>query len=74
MAAAIIIENKPKARNKFWLNDGPTAASVIILNLRITAKATGNKAPEKSAPIGAGALLYASGFQVCIGAKPTLVP
>ena len=33
-----------------------------------------SRAPDSMAETGAGASLWASGSQVCIGARPTLVP
>ena len=55
-------------------NSGPAAASTIGLNRKMAYAPTLSSTPDISALTGAGASLWASGSQVCIGARPAFVP
>ena len=56
------------------MNAGPTAAFTTAFQRMIAYIATASSTPDIIAESGAGASEWASGSQVCIGARPALVP
>src|SRR3990167_9215519 len=69
------MESRPNARKNVPVQlDEPSDASTIGLVRNSTAKATFRRMPESMAEMAEGVLLWASGSQVCMGTKPTLVP
>ena len=57
-----------------FVNAGATAASTTLFHRAMAYIDTATRTPDIIAAIGGGASAYASGIQVCIGARPALVP
>ena len=74
-AAATRIESTPKPSSSPVAHPAPPLdASTSGTYRRMQYKAVLSRKPENTAETGAGAWLWASGNQLCIGARPALVP
>src|SRR5437667_202267 len=71
---AMSTDSRPSFNSKSPENSGPSDAFEIKWILRMQYKAPFSMPTAISTPAGDGASRYASGFHVCIGARPALVP
>ncbi len=74
-AAAVPREIMPNRSSRPPEKPGPREEpDTIIWNRRMPYMAQFNNTPDRRADTGVGAWEWASGSQVCMGARPTLVP
>ena len=72
--AATNMETRPKKTSSVPLNPPRPAPSMIWCPRRMPRKAQLSRAPDSRAETSEGAWLWASGSQLCRGARPILVP
>ena len=67
-------DSRPKAINIRFVNSGPIETSTTAFHRAMAYIATASSTPDIMAETVDGASEWASGSQVCMGARPAFVP